>query len=150
MYVDFSHGSAMVAIISAMGLFNRDSTSMLSVGGGGGILDPRVADENRAWIASKIVPFSAKLVVERLDCGLPLTRIFGKHEERGMGHRQKRWREEGQKGSVYVRILMNDAVQMPNFCEGFDEDGLCSLPDFVKSQEYAREDGKGDWERCFY
>ncbi|KAF8178032.1 phytase [Pholiota molesta] len=54
----------------------------------------------------------------------------------------------GRMGDVYVRILVNDALQPLEFCGG-DQDGLCTLRDFVESQVYARENGQGDFEKCF-
>lgn len=48
----------------------------------------------------------------------------------------------------YIRILVNDAVQPLEFC-GANEDGLCTLGAFVESQAYARNNGNGDWEKCF-
>ena len=49
----------------------------------------------------------------------------------------------------YVRIFVNDAKQPLEFC-GAGEDGMCKLDDFVNSQEYARNDGFGDFEGCGY
>lgn len=49
----------------------------------------------------------------------------------------------------YVRIFVNDVRQPLDFC-GAGEDGMCKLCDFVKSQEYARNDGFGDFEGCDY
>ena len=47
----------------------------------------------------------------------------------------------------YVRIFVDDARQPLEFC-GAGRDGLCKLDEFVRSQEYARKDGFGDFERC--
>lgn len=142
----------MVSVISAIGLFNSsNNTSGFSPYGGD--LDPTRPDKRRVWVLSRMVPFSARLVVERMECGLPLPplRISGQQgtSSSTIKDRQRRRREEGEERSVYVRLLMGDAVQMPVFCESADEDGLCVLEDFVKSQEYAREGGKSDWTRCF-
>ena len=49
----------------------------------------------------------------------------------------------------YVRIFVNDVRQPLEFC-GADEDGMCKLKQFVNSQEYARNDGFGDFEGCNY
>jgi hypothetical protein len=49
----------------------------------------------------------------------------------------------------YVRILVNDGVQPLQFCGG-DEDGLCSLADFVKSQNFSRTNGNGRFYKCGY
>ncbi|KAF8329901.1 phytase [Amanita rubescens] len=109
-YADFSHDNEMVAIFSAMGLFVQ-----------GRALDPSEPDEGRTWFASRMVPFGARMVVERLVC----------HED----------------GGEYVRVLVNDEVQPLEFCGG--EEGLCELGAFVESQSYARNNGEGDWEACF-
>lgn len=72
------------------------------------------------WDTSDIVPFSSEMIVERLTCGK----------------------------KQYVRVLINNKVQPLNFC-GADENGLCELSKFVESQSYARNDGEGDFEKCF-
>jgi len=79
-------------------------------------------DPNTEWDTSKIVPFSSEMAIERLSC--------------------KRMGEE------YVRIFINDALQPLSFCGG-DKDGLCRLSEFHESQSYARNDGEGDFEKCF-
>lgn len=109
LYADFSHDNQMVAIFSAMGLFNQSAP-----------LDPTTPDPARTFLVKKIVPFSARMVVERLDCG----------------------------GAQSVRLLVNDAVQPLAFC-GADTSGVCTLDAFVESQAYARNDGEGDFEKCF-
>ena len=108
-YIDFSHENEIVAIYSAMGLFRQRHS-----------LDPRNPDPKRTWIASYLVPFSARLVTERLDCS----------------------------GTSSVRMLVNDRLQRLEFC-GSDDDGICTLDAFLESQEYARNDGYGDFELCF-
>ena len=108
-YADFSHDNQMVAIYSAMGLFRQ--TKDLNV--------TRI-DRRRTWVASRLVPFSAQLVTERLDCF----------------------------GESFVRILVDDAVQDISFC-GASNDGLWQLDAFVASQGYATSDGSGDFEKCF-
>ncbi|PPQ73830.1 hypothetical protein CVT26_012145 [Gymnopilus dilepis] len=89
-------------------------------------LDPAKIDVGRTWITSRLTPFSARMVVERLSCGT-----------------------KGQKKTrSFVRILVNDALQPLEFCGG-DKDGLCTLDAFVESQAYARNNGNGDFEKCF-
>ncbi|KAK0443979.1 histidine phosphatase superfamily [Desarmillaria tabescens] len=82
-------------------------------------LDPTKPDPSRTWLASRLVSFSANMVTEKLECS----------------------------GEEYVRVLVNDAVQPLAFCGSGD--GLCSLDAFVESQSYARNNGDGDWEKCF-
>ena len=100
----------MIAIYAALGLFNVSPSP-----------DPRKPDSERIWRASDLVPFSGRMVVERLAC------------ERGPS----------------VRILVNDLLQPLDFCGADPEDGVCTLEAFVESQAYARNDGEGDFEKCF-
>ncbi|KAJ7749579.1 phytase [Mycena maculata] len=113
-YADFSHDNAMVAIMGALGLFRQPHP--LSTAGP----DPR-----RTWHTHAMVPFSGRMVVEKLACGAA-------------------------PAEEYVRILVNDALQPLEFCapDGIGR-GMCTLPAFVDSQSYARSDGGGDWEKCF-
>jgi hypothetical protein len=110
----------MIAIYSALGLFQQYILS-------GQKLDPKNPSPLRTWIVSKMTAFSARMIVERLECegvpGLPLAK------------------------GIFVRILVNDAIQPLEFCGGFG--GLCELDAFVESQWYARHDGDGDFEKCF-
>ncbi|KAI5115967.1 hypothetical protein M0805_000610 [Coniferiporia weirii] len=108
-YADFSHDNQMIAIYSAMGLFRAARP-----------LDPTDPDPHRTYLASHLVPFSARMVVERLECT----------------------------GRSFVRVLVNDALQDLEFCDA-DSSGLCSLDAFVASQGYATSGGDGDFERCF-
>ena len=118
LYADFSHDNTMVSIYSALGLFRQYLLPDLK-------LDPDHPSLLRTWILSNIVPFSARLVVEKLECTskIPLP------------------------ARTFVRILVNDAVQPLEFCGGVA--GLCELHAFVESQWYARHDGNGDFEKCF-
>ena len=120
LYADFTHGTEMITIYSALGLFQQHLLP-------GQKLDPEHPSSLRTWIVSKMVAFSARMVVERLECegvpGLPLLK------------------------GTFVRILVNDAVQSLEFCGGVG--GLCELGAFVESQWYARHDGDGDFEKCF-
>ncbi|KAF8887235.1 phosphoglycerate mutase-like protein [Gymnopilus junonius] len=121
-YADFSHDNQMAAIYAAMGLFKQPKP-----------LDPTKIDTGRTWIASSLTPFSAHMVVERLSC-----------QASSVGFRGNGKKERG----TFVRILVNDALQPLEFCGG-DENGLCTLDAFVQSQAYARNDGNGDFEKCF-
>ncbi|KAI0329618.1 phytase [Cubamyces sp. BRFM 1775] len=112
LYADFSHDNQMVAIFSAMGLFRQPAP-----------LDPTKPDPHRTWRVQRIVPFSGRMVVERMEC-------------------------VGEASGQHVRVLVNDAVQPLEFCRA-NEHGLCTLGAFVSSQGYARNDGEGDFEKCF-
>ncbi|KIK66706.1 hypothetical protein GYMLUDRAFT_238943 [Collybiopsis luxurians FD-317 M1] len=115
-YADFSHDNQLAAIFSAMGLFRQAKA-----------LDPSSPDPKRTWIASQLVPFSGRMIVERLHCQVS----FGSGNE------------------TYVRILVNNAVQPLEFCSGVTAEGLCELSKFVESQSYAISGGAGDWQKCF-
>lgn len=82
--------------------------------------DPTQPDPSRFWLVSHLVPFGSKMVTERLLCN----------------------------GRESVRILINDGVVPLEIC-GAGEDGICTLDAFVSSQKYARNNGEGDWPRCF-
>ena len=110
LYADFSHDNQMIAIYAAMGIM-RPTTAP----------DPTRPDPHRSWLASHLVPFSARLVTEKLSC-----------KDRGVG----------------VRMLIDDAAVPLSVC-GAGRDGICSLDAFVESQSYARNNGEGDWEKCF-
>ncbi|KDQ13677.1 hypothetical protein BOTBODRAFT_175390 [Botryobasidium botryosum FD-172 SS1] len=88
---------------------------------GGAMLSTTTVDPKRAWVFSRISPFAGRMVVERLRCG----------------------------GEVKVRILVDDAVQKLEFCEGVTSDGLCPLAAFVQSQSFATSNGNGKWGTCF-
>lgn len=117
LYADFSHDNTMVSIYSALGLFRQHLLPSQK-------LDPDNPSLLRTWVLSNMVPFGARMVVEKLECtAAPLP------------------------AATFVRILVNDAVQPLEFCGGLA--GLCELHAFVQSQWYATHDGNGDFERCF-
>ncbi|KAI9070321.1 acid phosphatase [Trametes sanguinea] len=123
-YADFTHENLMIAVYAAMGLFNVTEP-----------LDPRHMPSpdhkdpsGQSWIASRMVPFSSRMVTERLACVRP-----DYNEEEKIG--------------TYVRVLVNDEVQPLEFCGG--EEGLCELEKFVESQAYARSSGNGDFDLCY-
>ena len=124
-YADFTHENLMVAVYAAMGLFNVSATP----------LDPRARPDNQepgrgrgTWVASRLVPFSSRMVTERLACA-----------EAAAGARP---------AGRYVRVLVNDEVQPLEFC-GAGEERMCALDDFVESQGYARRSGDGDFLKCY-
>jgi hypothetical protein len=137
-YADFTHDKLVAAVVSALGLF-KDPEDTFSAeeeenGAGEGAGRRRPSRRPRSWIFSRISPFAGRVVTERLTCG-------GGAE----GKRQ------------YVRIFVNDAIQLLDFCNkkavGNNDDTLartlCEVDAFVESQAYARENGRGDYERCF-
>jgi hypothetical protein len=112
LYADFSHDNQMIAIYTALGLFPQASP-----------LDPTGKRKgDGTWVTSRLVPFSAHMVVERMVCA---------------------------RGERYVRLLVNDEVQPLEFCASGKAAGICNLDSFVESQAYARSGGDGDWPKCF-
>lgn len=85
-YADFSHDNEMVAIYSAIGLFQQNKH-----------LDPGFPDPKRTWVVANMVPFAGRMVTEKVECQIPT---------RGVGVRAMQ----------YVRILVDDAVQPLKFC----------------------------------
>ncbi|TFK24698.1 phytase [Coprinopsis marcescibilis] len=132
-YADFSHDNLMVAVFAAMGLFRQPTH-----------LDPTMPSKDRTWFTNKLVPFSARMVVERMQCKV----AHGIDEEVWEGSVGRFKGKLKRKGKTYVRILVNDAVQPLEFCGG-DKHGLCALEAFVESQAYARNNGNGDFGRCY-
>ena len=118
-YADFSHDNEMIAIFAALGLFRQPEVEPL---------DPTSPHKERIWRVGEMVPFSGRMIVERLDCKVPGS-VVGEL-------------------ATAVRILVNDRVQPMTFC-GDEGDGICDLDAFVRSQAYARHDGEGDWDKCF-
>ncbi|KAJ7632979.1 phytase [Roridomyces roridus] len=108
LYADFSHDNAMIACMSAIGLFRQPEA-----------LSTVEPDPQRTWHTHAMVPFSGRMVVEKLNCD----------------------------ETEFVRILVNDALQPLEFCG--TGTGICTLEAFVQSQSYAQSDGDGDWDRCF-
>ena len=118
-YADFTHDNEMIPIYATIGLFKQPAP-----------LNPEAPDEKRTWRASQLVPFAARMVVEKLKC--KTKRRFGHGEEE------------------FVRIFVNDVLQPLEFCSDHSRGiGLCTLSTFVESQSYARNNGEGDFERCF-
>ncbi|KAI1386389.1 phosphoglycerate mutase-like protein [Hypoxylon trugodes] len=112
LYADFSHDNDMMDIFSTLGLYNL--TDALPG-------DHRVsAQEAKGFSASWVVPFAARLYVEKMVC-------WGSTEE-------------------LVRILVNDRVVPLQNCDA-DELGRCTVSKFVESQSFARNGGH--WDQCF-
>ncbi|KAI5466591.1 histidine phosphatase superfamily [Mariannaea sp. PMI_226] len=113
LYADFSHDNSMTSIFSAMGLYNE--TQSLSTNK---IVE---APEAHGFSSAWVVPFAARMYVEKMDCG------------------------EGGTTEQYVRVLINDRVMPLKTCGG-DEYGRCKLEDFIESLSFARSGGL--WSQC--
>jgi hypothetical protein len=129
MYVDFTHENSQIAVFSALGLFNISSAPNPE--------KMKKKPEKTDWVASRMVPFSSRMVVEKMSCSTDID--------------MDNVAEEGD----YVRIFVNDALQPLSFCGASwdkgkgERDGVCSLNAFVESQGYARRSGDGDFEKCY-
>ncbi|GJE84780.1 histidine phosphatase family protein [Phanerochaete sordida] len=154
-YADFTHENLMVAVYSAMGLFNISKP-----------LNPRKMpkDMDREWLASHMVPFSARMVVERLQCQAPYDAASAPEDTPANPHWSEELLADAQKHKTetgtFVRIFVNDAAQPLEFCNHNHavhrpcsrwqrKHSLCTLDNFVESQRYARASGNGDFEKCY-
>jgi hypothetical protein len=79
----------------------------------------------RGYVVSAIVPFSGRLVIERLACA-------------GMGRRTE---------GPYIRMFVNEKQMRLGFCG--KGDGMCPLDRFMQSQTFGRSGGGGNWDKCF-
>ncbi|KAF8217793.1 phytase [Mycena galopus ATCC 62051] len=114
-YADFTHDSILIAVFNAIGLYPTHK------------LKTTHPKKHRTWRASDIMPFSTRMVVEKLTCGASAS-------------------------DTYIRIMVNEVLQPLAFCGAAKTGpwaGLCAFDAFLESQEYAQNDGNGDWEKCF-
>ena len=95
-------------------------------------MDPAHPDPKRKWVASRLVPFTARLIVEKLSCPS-----------------SPHWVPRVNDTAVdSVRVLLNDAIlHIPGCSESMGK-GVCTLEEFLESQAYARSGGQGEWEKC--
>ncbi|KAI0087758.1 histidine phosphatase superfamily [Irpex rosettiformis] len=141
-YADFTHENSQVAVFAAMGLFDVSEAP-----------DPkkmRRMPEVREWVASRMVPFSGRMVVEKLEC---VGKSFAEYSDRigdavHGGLPTSQLKEKGE----YVRIFVNDALQPLEFCGAKKKGrrrGMCTLDRFLESQAYARRNGDEDFTKCY-
>ncbi|KAK1977538.1 histidine phosphatase superfamily [Colletotrichum cereale] len=78
------------------------------------------AVEARGFQTSWLIPFAARMYVEKMKCG--------------------------ETDEEMIRVLINDRVMPLSGC-GADELGLCTLGRFVESMEFSRRGGH--WGKCF-
>ncbi|KAF9075648.1 histidine phosphatase superfamily [Rhodocollybia butyracea] len=94
-YALFSHDNEMAGIFHVLGLFLQDK-----------VPSPKAPDDSVTYKTSEVVPFAARLLIERMTC---------KHS-----------------GSLeFVRVLVNNAVQPLKWCHGV-KNGLCEVKEFIK------------------
>jgi len=141
LYVDFTHDNDLIAIFSALNLYNLTTLNLTSESD----FYPPPSDTPEGNItyystprhplpitnlttpalasgfsAAHVVPFGARAYVEKMKC-------------------------EGEPQEM-VRLIMNERLVHLGFCGG-DSDGLCPVGAFVQSLEFARAGGR--WEQCF-
>ncbi|KAG8819579.1 hypothetical protein FRC17_010393 [Serendipita sp. 399] len=109
-------------------------------------MDPDHPDPNRQWVASRLVPFAARLVIEKLECYVPDTTATFVEQPAYWGHSAT-----GMNTTEAVRVLLNDAVVHIPGCAASEKQlgsGVCALDVFLETQSYARSGGAGEWEGC--
>ncbi|KAF7318678.1 Phytase [Mycena chlorophos] len=155
-YADFSHDDELAAIYAAMGLFNQSVP-----------LNPVELTMGRTWVASRLVPFAARMVVERMQCEgavgtVKALRVFvndvlqplggGIYYTRAVHHMNCESTEDKHVCRGWLSSHHNTRCQRLEFCRARSGERwpveICSVNDFVQSQGYARRDGDGDWQKC--
>lgn len=124
-FVDFSHDTSMVNIVSALGLAKPAGNRHLPF-----LIDRRDPTPNYLFDISKYVPFAGRIVFEKVHCGEPV----GEYEA----------------AEDYVRIKINEGVYPLKFsnCGSLGQEmGLCRLSDFIESQKWSMEGG--NWNECY-
>ncbi|WFD00398.1 hypothetical protein MYAM1_003147 [Malassezia yamatoensis] len=109
-YADFTHDSVLTSVLAALNLTHLAKP-------------PREEDQKRGFRTSHLVPFSARMIFEKFQCGQQDT-------------------------DIRIRMRLNDAIVSLSQLSKCDkrEDGLCTLPQFLASLE-SRND-QGWWDQC--
>lgn len=114
-YADFSHDNQMIPIYAALGIHRPPYHLPMDRKGEG-------------FVVSELVPFSARLAVEKYVCS----------DDGEIKPRQE-----------WVRVVNNDKViPIPGCAEIRSEGELCELGAFLETLDYARSGAEEDWERC--
>lgn len=114
-YADFSHDNQMGPIYTVLDL-HKPSFDL-----------PTDRITKSPWVTSQLVPFGARLAVEKYTC----------HQS---------YAED--KSVEWVRILNDDKViEVPN-CAVRGKGGLCGLAAFVDTLKYAMGGAADDWAKC--
>jgi hypothetical protein len=175
MYADFTHDNQMNAIFAAMGILRMAGTPQVmteksrksrlnqqqiplqfnAANAGASLvkeMDPLNPDPDRKWVASKLFPFSSRLIVERLSCEADnLLDVDVEGTDDTSDDTIDPFDIDNvnrAKAKVYVRMLLNDAVIHVPGCSESIGNGICSMEEFVESQAYATSGGGGEWEQC--
>ncbi|KAJ0158236.1 3-phytase A [Colletotrichum tanaceti] len=114
-YADFTRGNTLVAILSALGLY--DDLEPLS------LTERTPPEEARGFSCSWMIPFASRVYVEKMRCGGTGGGTDGEDE--------------------MVRVIVNDRVAPLSGC-GADDLGRCKLAEFVRSLAFARGGGQWD------
>ncbi|KAF7297292.1 hypothetical protein MIND_00962400 [Mycena indigotica] len=133
-YADFTHDAPLIAVFNAIGLFPTPSFPTRPRGG---------PDSMRDWRTSRIMTFSSRMVVEKLECQ-PQASSADPTEDLKK-HKKKRTKK-------FIRVLVNEVQQPLEFCGAPTSGplhGLCEFDAFLESQMYSRNHGEGDWDKCF-
>ncbi|OWZ53870.1 phytase [Cryptococcus neoformans c45] len=129
-FVDFGHDNEMLEVMAAAGVLKQPRP-----------LATTEVPARRTFILSRIVPFGARLIFERISCDTG-------YWEPGSGTAPEGGEENIKK---YVRILLNDKIQRVAHiaCEqsAFAEHGLCEVDAFVESQQFATTNAS--WDICY-
>ncbi|SCZ95186.1 BZ3500_MvSof-1268-A1-R1_Chr11-2g03339 [Microbotryum saponariae] len=121
MYADFTHDDQLLAVLTLLGFFED------------GPLSTTLPCPMRTFVASKMVPFSGRLVVERIQG------IFVEGWSQIMSDK-------------YVRILVNDQVMnLEKLCgksNVFEKGTYCSMWQFVSVMEGLANTAAEEFKRC--
>ncbi|TQN65767.1 3-phytase A [Colletotrichum shisoi] len=113
-YVDFTRGNTMVAVLSALGLF--DHVQPLDKARRASETSQQQAE---GFKVSQLIPFAGRMFVEKMKC------------------------DGGDKDEEFVRVIVNDRVMQLQGCDS-DELGRCKLDRFVDSLDFAKRGGEWD------
>lgn len=141
----------MVPIYAALGI-HKPSEDLPTSG--------RAADS--PWVASKLVPFAARLAVEKYSCGHldvddasvgvlaadpDLDRRTSTNSPSNPETRDSEPIMIARK--EWVRIVNNDRVIDVPACSNTRAGGLCELSAFIDTLGYAMSGAPDDWAKCF-
>lgn len=115
LYADFSHDNQMIPIYAALGIHRP-------------LYHLPMDRKGKGFVVSELVPFSARLAVEKYVC----------IDDGEIGSKQE-----------WVRVVNNDKViPIPECDETRSEGELCELGAFLETLDYARSGAEENWERC--
>lgn len=120
-YIDFTHDSTITSVLAALNLPQFDETLAVSNPNRG----------QRQFVTSKVVPFAARLSIERWNC-------------------DDASNTSSNSGTDWIRMKLNDAVlplsQYKACAQESRPDGLCRLTHFLESQQ--PRNSLGWWDKC--